>query len=163
MELVLQLLQLVVELLPRFSANERYTISSLEVVSTRVNIDIGPNNLSDGDTVVIQGLPYSTLNGTFTLITPAPGQLSSVVSYEVPGVVDIPAIPVSGVLLFDVTSSTRITSQVISKKDRWAYLGLVNPGQTTVGAAYAKLTVTCTPSALVTTQAFKIDKAVFRE
>jgi hypothetical protein len=144
------------------AANERYTITNLEVISNVAYIDIGPNNIPTGGTIVIQGLPLSGFNGTFTVREPGLDQPSNIVAFAITSP-NYPSTTVSGVVTYDVTNSTRVVSQSINQLNRWAYLGLVNPGQTTVGAAYAKVSVICTPNSLDATQAFKIDKAVFRE
>ena len=145
------------------SANERFTINSVQITSNVAYLDIGPHDISTGSTIVIQGLPLPSMNGTFTVRDPDIDQSPNIIAYALTS----PDYPlnenVSGVLTYDVTSTNRVISSTITNKDRWAYIGLVNPGQTTIGAAYAKLSVVCTPSSLDATQAFRIDKAVFRE
>jgi hypothetical protein len=144
-------------------ANERFTINSAQITSNVAYLDIGLNGVPTGGTIVVQGLPLPSMNGTFTVRAPDIDQSPTIIAYSLTS----PDYPyndqISGVLTYDVTSTSRIISTTITRTDRWAYIGLVNPGATTLGAAYAKITVTCTPNSLNATQAFKIDKAVFRE
>lgn len=60
--------------------------------------------------------------------------------------------------------STQSQTTSITQTNRWAYMSVISPAANTIGASYAILKVTCTPTAAYSsTQAFHIDKAVFRQ
>lgn len=63
----------------------------------------------------------------------------------------------------DVTSTYRSTSASITRSDRWAFMNLVMPAYSTVGASYSVLTVTFTPATFNASQAFHLDRVVFRQ
>ena len=63
----------------------------------------------------------------------------------------------------DVTSTYRETDVTITHTDRWAFVNLVMPAYATQGASYAVLTVTYAPSTFKSTQAFHLDRVVFRQ
>jgi hypothetical protein len=63
----------------------------------------------------------------------------------------------------EVTDTYRQKVVSITRTDRWAFVNLIMPAFSTVGASYAVLTVTYTPATFVAGQAFHIDRAIFRE
>lgn len=63
----------------------------------------------------------------------------------------------------DITTAARTQTVDISHSERWAYIGNSFPVSSITGAAYAIVTITCTPDAYVAGQAFDIDRVVFRE
>lgn len=62
-----------------------------------------------------------------------------------------------------ITTAARTQTVTISHSERWAYIGNSFPVSSITGAAYAILTITCTPDAYIAGQAFDIDRVVFRE
>jgi hypothetical protein len=63
----------------------------------------------------------------------------------------------------EVTDTYRQKVVSITRTDRWAFVNLIMPAFSTVGASYAVLTVTYTPATFVAGQAFHIDRSIFRE
>jgi hypothetical protein len=61
------------------------------------------------------------------------------------------------------TTAARNVSATITDPTRWAYLANSFPVSTVAGAAYVVLTVTCTPTTALGTEAFHIDRVVFRQ
>lgn len=62
-----------------------------------------------------------------------------------------------------VTDAVRTKTVSISHSDRWAYIANVFPIGTLLGASYAKVSVTCSPTANVAGQSFDLDRVVFRQ
>lgn len=62
-----------------------------------------------------------------------------------------------------ITTAARTQTVEITHYERWAYIGNSFPVSSITGAAYAIVTITCTPDAYVAGQAFDIDRVVFRE
>ena len=58
--------------------------------------------------------------------------------------------------------STKDSVATITSLDRWAYLAVIAPASSTDGAAYAVYSVSFNPATFNATQAFHIDRAVFR-
>jgi hypothetical protein len=63
----------------------------------------------------------------------------------------------------DVTNAYREQDVTITHADRWAFVNLVMPAYSTQGASYAILTVTYAPDTFSSTQAFHLDRVVFRQ
>ena len=63
----------------------------------------------------------------------------------------------------DVTNTYREQDVTITHTDRWAFVNLVMPAYATQGASYAILTVSYAPSTFNATQAFHLDRVVFRQ
>ena len=63
----------------------------------------------------------------------------------------------------DVTDTYREKTVTISHSDRWAFMNLVMPAYSTQGATYAILTVSFTPGTFNASQAFHLDRVVFRQ
>ena len=62
-----------------------------------------------------------------------------------------------------ITTAARTQTASINLANRWAYIGNSFPVSSITGAAYAIITITCTPDNVVAGQAFDIDRVVFRE
>jgi hypothetical protein len=62
-----------------------------------------------------------------------------------------------------ITTAARTQTVAVSHTERWAYIGNSFPVSSITGAAYAILTITCTPTSIVSGQAFDVDRVVFRE
>jgi hypothetical protein len=58
---------------------------------------------------------------------------------------------------------TTTKTATITLLTRWAYISNSYPVGSIVGSAYAKITVTCTPTAFSAGQAFDLDRVVFRQ
>ena len=69
----------------------------------------------------------------------------------------------SGVTYTDVTTTYRTVTVTNTHTDRWGYIANIFPATSTVGAAYAILSVTFNPATPDATQAFEIDRVVFRQ
>jgi len=63
----------------------------------------------------------------------------------------------------NVTDTYRQKVVTISNTDRWAFMNLVMPAYSTQGASYAILTVSFTPATFNSSQAFHLDRVVFRQ
>ena len=141
-------------------ALQRYTANSAFISANTASLYIGLNNLAIGAEITVVGLPTPYNGVGLNILSNADG----VITYTVATTPDRATETVSGTVTSDATDGTRSTSAVISRTDRWAYLGVVNPASTTIGAAYAVLSVTCNPGiSYNAAQSFAIDKAVFRE
>jgi hypothetical protein len=62
-----------------------------------------------------------------------------------------------------ITTAARTQTATITLTNRWAYIGNSFPVSSITGAAYAIISITCTPDDYIEGQAFDIDRVVFRE